>query len=645
MNRRLYILLILLSGISKALHSQTAMNKDSLLALLPTAKKDTGLVHTYINIGQQYENNNIDSAKYYYWAANTLSKEIKYKKGEIKFISNYTYVLNIEGKLDSSLLLNKQALALANDLNDDELMASARGNIGASFQYLEKPDSAIAYYLLAKNYFERKGKVNRVATLSSNLCVLYQNLEQHEKALEYANEAEKIARVINDRNVLVDILVNKSNPLLDLKKFEEAKKVLEEAMQLSKAINNDYAYSVCLLNMGDLNIKTAQYGQVKKYAEEALLITENIGNADGHCISLRALGIYYFFHEKEYATAEKYTMQSYNEAIANKSLKDQYSAILLLSDIATAKQDLMGHHAYRVRADSIESIINRETMNKTIENFTTQYETEKKETLLKLQTAEIKNKKNLIYLLGSISAALLILGFTGYRNYRHRQSVQQLKISELEKEKQLTATEAVLKGEEQERTRLAKDLHDGLGGMLSGIKYNLNTMKGNLVMTPDNAMAFERSVDMLDSSIQEMRRVAHNMMPEVLVKFGLDTALEQFCSDINQSGALKINYQSMGLKDAVIEQTTAITIYRIVQELINNTIKHAGASTALVQVNKTDGTLSVTVEDNGKGFDTALLSRAKGIGWTNIQHRVDFLKGKLDVQSGAGNGTFVHIEI
>src|SRR5690606_25407219 len=114
-------------------------------------------------------------------------------------------------------------------------------------------------------------------------------------------------------------------------------------------------------------------------------------------------------------------------------------------------------------------------------------------------------------------------------------------------------------GEEQERTRLAQDLHDGLGGMLSGIKYSFNTIKGNVVMTKENQQAFERSMDMLDSSIHEMRRVAHNMMPEVLLKFGLDTALKDFCNDISKTGVLQISYQSLGMKDVQPSQTTAIT--------------------------------------------------------------------------------------
>ena len=229
-----------------------------------------------------------------------------------------------------------------------------------------------------------------------------------------------------------------------------------------------------------------------------------------------------------------------------------------------------------------------------------------------------------------------------YRNYRHKQRLQQQRIADLETEKQLLAAEAVLKGEEQERTRLAQDLHDGLGGMLSGIKYSFNSMKGQLVMTPENNRAFERSMDMLDGSIREMRRVAHNMMPEALVKFGLNTALKDFCNDINQSGALKITFQSIGLEEAMLDRMTSIAVYRIVQELINNTIKHASARTSLVQISLLQQVLSVSVEDDGKGFNR---ENSEGMGYRNIRNRVAFFKGTLDVQSHREKGCSVHIEI
>lgn len=166
-------------------------------------------------------------------------------------------------------------------------------------------------------------------------------------------------------------------------------------------------------------------------------------------------------------------------------------------------------------------------------------------------------------------------------------------------------------------------------------------------MTPDNAHAFERSIDMLDSSIQEMRRVAHNMMPEMLVKYGLDTALKEFCTEMDRSSMIRISYQSVGMQNTEISQTTSVTIYRIIQELVNNSIKHAQAENVLVQLHQSqqENLLAITVEDDGKGFNTDQLKQANGMGWLNIRNRVEFLKGKIDLQSSVGKGTSVMIEI
>lgn len=345
----------------------------------------------------------------------------------------------------------------------------------------------------------------------------------------------------------------------------------------------------------------------------------------------------------------KEAIRNINEALAiatKDSLGDELkNSYTVLSYIAAMDGDYATSVWARQKSDSIQTAYLNEKVLKNTADLEKKYETEKKDNQIKLQNAELHRRRIINYVLIGGASALLLISLLSYRTYTQKQKLQQQRIAELEAEKQLAATESVLKGEEQERTRLAKDLHDGLGGMLSGIKYSLNTMKGNLILTPENAQAFERSMDMLDSSIKEMRRVAHNMMPEALVKFGLDTALRDFCNDINQSGALQVSYQSIGLESVQFEQTTAITIYRIVQELVNNTMKHAAASTAIVQVSKTEDEISITVEDDGKGFDPVILQGAKGIGWSNIQGRIEYLKGKLDIRSAPGKGTSVHIEI
>jgi signal transduction histidine kinase len=349
--------------------------------------------------------------------------------------------------------------------------------------------------------------------------------------------------------------------------------------------------------------------------------------------------------QKKYKDAETYLLTGIEEAKAINYFGMLDEGYKYLSDIyAVTGRYQQAYEYFQKYKDANDSTVNLDSKKYATE-LEKKYESEKKDNQIILQQSQLQKRKITNYVLIGSASAFLVISLLTYRNYKQKQKLQQQRINELETQQQLTATEAVLKGEEQERTRLAKDLHDGLGGMLSGIKYSFNTMKGNLIMTPENNQAFERSMDMLDSSIKEMRRVAHNMMPETLVKFGLDTALKDFCNEINQSGALQVSYQSIGLENAAIEQTTAITVYRIVQELINNTMKHAAAKTAIVQVTKSDGHLSVTVEDDGKGFDTAILKRATGIGWSNIQNRVEFLKGNLDVQSSKEKGTSVFIEL
>ncbi len=280
---------------SYVLQAQTIMNKDSLLTLLKT-KKDTALVHLYINIGQQYEGNKMDSAKYYYQSARKLSSKIGYKKGELKFIANYTYVLNVEGKYEASKKLNQDAVKIALQVNDNKLIGTAYGNLGASNQYLRKYDLAIENYLISEKYFT-KINFNKLGTLYSNIGILYNDTDQFEKSLFYHNKAIKKARENKSKNELAVALINISNPLIHLKTYNEAEKKLLESIQLSKDVGNDYAYSTALINMCGLKTFTFKYNEMKKYADESLKIATRINNPEGILIAQKGLGIYYFYQK------------------------------------------------------------------------------------------------------------------------------------------------------------------------------------------------------------------------------------------------------------------------------------------------------------------------------------------------------------
>lgn len=631
--------------------AQDLMNKDSLLKLLPAAKDDSNKVSLYISIGQQYESNEPEVAKQYYIAARELSRKIGYTRGLIKFAANYTYVLNMQGLYDSSLAINKESVELSRQIKDSLYLAKTLFNTGSSYRVMGDFENAVKYYEEGKVIFANYKDDRLQAQGDDILQNLFTELHQFDKGIEYGERSVRLLRKLDIPPLLGISLMNLGINYQKKQLSSKAEKCYREALEISKSVDDRNMEATAYLNLTDIYFQQAKYEEMKPYLEKAIVLVRELNLHESELIAVKAFAFYYM-SKNDYVTAEKKAKEAlaisltYNLRIQREKVYD------VLASIAYAMHNLKLGEEYDTKGALLSDSLLNETIQKNNQDLEKKYETEAKESKIKeleaekqLQALSIKQKNILNYILIGSALILLIIFMLSYRNYRQKQKLQQQRIAELETEKKLAAAEAVMKGEEQERTRLAKDLHDGLGGMLSGIKYSFQTMKENLIMTPENMQSFERSMDMLDSSIREMRRVAHNMMPESLVKFGLDAALKDFCNDINQSGALKISYQSFGLADQQIDQTVSITIYRIVQELINNTIKHAAATTAIVQVTKTDGTISITTEDDGNGFDTAILQRAKGMGWSNIQNRVEFLKGKLDVRSGDGKGTSVHIEI
>jgi signal transduction histidine kinase len=627
-----------------AIQAQVLMNRDSLLRLLPTVGEDSSAVEFFINLGQQYESSETELAKYYYRKAGTISEKIQYPPGLLRYIFNYTFVLNMQGRFDSGLLLNQRSIEIARKLNDPVMLGKALFNTGSSYRMLAQYERAIPLYEEGRKIFASNGDSLLMARSYDIIQMLYYSLENYDKGTFYGEIAVKWLRTIDDPVWLGTTLNNLGMNYAKKGNYQKAKEVWMEALDIGRKIGNIEMEASQMLNLGDLYLNAGEYALIENYFKKALELYTKLDGSEGIAVALRGLASAEFY-KRDFEKAKGYADRSLEVINNNNLLFEKKKTLDALAQIHIALHDLEKGQQYMREATNIgDSIINDRIRKNSVE-FETKYETAKKDAQIKLQQAAIRQKSTLNYILLGSAAALLIISFLTYRNYHHKQNLQQQRINELETEKQLAATELVLKGEEQERTRLAKDLHDGLGGMLSGIKYSMNTMKGNLILTPDNAQAFERSMDMLDSSIKEMRRVAHNLMPEALVKFGLDTALRDFCNEILQSGALNVTYQSVGMEDRNPDNTTAITVYRIVQELLNNTLKHAAAKSAIVQLHRTEEQLVVTVEDDGKGFNKAILRTSGGIGWSNIQNRVEFLKGKMDVQSEEGKGTSVHIEI
>jgi two-component system, NarL family, sensor kinase len=645
MLQKLFFSFVLLFSISA--YGQLS-NLDSLEKVINSMPDDTTKINKLNEYSRTIQLTNSDRAISIIKTTIILGQKINYPFGLAVAYDLWAGLLFYDMKLDSCRLMEDNAYALVSTYKEKAskiLTADIIIKYAAIYQMQLNYDSAVAHYLKAVNILKGLGDEQKIMKSYYNLSWIYKKLGDTIKTFFYARETNRLAVLSKDTSLLIKGLIVLGEAYNFVENYDSLLFISQKGLILAK--NQHLVFNIGIFNkfLGLYYAnKTKQYDLAIIHFKIALQSFDSINIPFDKAMILQNIGNAYL-KKNDYINSIKFSKLAIE---LSKSYKFEEVLSLSLIDLVQS-EEYMGNipesYNYLKQFVNVNDSIQNHNNQKKVFALETKYETEKKETQLKLQQSSIKQKNTLNILLGSIAAAILLVSLVSYKNYRNKQKLQQQKISELETQQQLTATEAVLKGEEQERTRLAKDLHDGLGGMLSGIKYSFNTMKGNLIMTPDNAQAFERSMDMLDSSIKEMRRVAHNMMPEALVKFGLDTALKDFCNDINISGALQVKYQSSGITNEQIEQTTTITIYRIVQELLNNSMKHAAAKNAIIQVLKNAKQISVTVEDDGKGFDKAILKQPRGMGWSNIMSRIEFLKGRIDVDSQKGKGTSVYIEI
>jgi signal transduction histidine kinase len=236
---------------------------------------------------------------------------------------------------------------------------------------------------------------------------------------------------------------------------------------------------------------------------------------------------------------------------------------------------------------------------------------------------------------------MILLGFSYYR----RNKLQQEKKLQVEVIKQQDlATKAVIAAEENERKRIAADLHDGVGQMMSAAKMNLSAFESDISFKDQvQKLSFEKIIGLVDESCKEIRSVSHQMMPNALLKSGLASAIKEFIDKIDNR-VIKINLYTEGLNER-LDSNIETVLYRVIQECVNNVIKHSGANSLDISLIKDADGIAATIEDNGKGFDVNDKEKFSGIGLKNITSRIEFLKGTVDFDSSAGKGTLVAIHV
>ncbi len=570
--------------------------------------------------------------------------------------SGYTYgaadallsmgiVYGNEGDYRNGLRVFRQALPYSQAAGTEpvNLTASIYNNIGLVYYYLGNYSRAVYYYYhsIAEETGSRairdisaKGSRSLVFYYN-NLSVLLLNIKQYDQAKYYLGIAAGIVKAQKLRQLEPLLLVNKGSLFVADNELDKARECFEEAIRTGRLYNHPQAVRAAGYGLGEVLLKKGSPAQAIPYLETALQNRSKSSLYYSSAMPVYLLGTAWY-ETKDYKKAERYLMLSLEEARAAGTLKDIMNIHDKLASVYMETgqyRDAAVHRlAYSRMKDSLLDI----EQGAAIHRMEVQYRTAQKDKTLAYQQLVIQRKNTWIWTISATLALLilLILAFT-----RHRQRLQQKKIHILEQQKEIRSLKAVMQGEEKERMRIARELHDGIGGMLAAIKMSFSTFQRWQGLAGNSD--YNDLMQMLDETGRELHQTAHNLMPDMLIRHGLAETLRMYCETINGGRRLHIDLQISG-ELRQLEQSFALSLYRIIQELVQNIVKHAGATHALVQVIQQDEILSILVEDNGSGFDRD--AGHAGLGLKNMEYRVYVLQGTFSIQTGKDKGTLAYIE-
>ena len=634
------------------------IKRDSLLKSLSLAKEDTFKVWTILRLGELYLNARNDSAAYYARAFGELSGKLNFTIGKAYSLSMQALVLSSQSKLDEAVAMDLAAIDMLKDTRRKKELANLYNNTAIIYGAKGDEPACIDAYLKAEAIYEQLGDSSNLALVYGNLGSPYIILREDKKAYTYSLKGIALSRSLHEDRSLPATMINLASALVNLQRFDTALVILNQFTDLERITRGVTTSPMVLSLMITAYVGMGKYDLVKAKSAELMVIARATNNDGAMCYALSGF-VDYYLYRKKYRKAIQLAKE-YIEVAGR--LKDRMLLRYAYDHAAHVEMERgqvdMGDY-YGALRDSIDEAVRSDRILQNTQELEAKYSLNKKQAEIdqlnqqqEIQQLTLRQRNTINWVLAAAVFVAILVGLLYNRNYRQKKKLllagallQKQRITELEQERQLLAARAVVQGQVEERTRLAKDLHDGLGSILSSAKFSFTNMKERLIITPENAAAFEKGMDMLDKSISELRRVAHNLMPESLTRFGLDTALKDFCNSVDQSGALRLTYQSFGLNETVIPDVVSAAVYRIIQELVNNILKHANATTALVQLIRNKDTLSIAVEDNGKGFDPDILENNSGMGYLSLKNRVAYLKGTIDIQTATGKGTSINIEI
>ena len=590
-------------SISILLSLNIIAQKKTILKLLEETNSKIDSVRMKANcvLAGEYLTINIDSAEIFANKSLSLAKNLLSKRYESESYAVLGAAKKTTGKFEESIQYQLKALAIKETMPENaSAMSITLNDLGILYKQMHRYNEALGYYKRSLSFSTQLKKYNRMALTTSNIGTIFSEQNNYDSAKYYFEKALILGKKANDSNAIVTALSNIGELYGKTKKYSLSLNYYTQCLLIDKALEDKYGVTSDFLSIASILLKTKKFKEAKPYLDSANKLAVEGGFMEERLGTLNAYATYY-----------------------------------------TAINDMDNADTYSGKYNQLrDSTLNQKTLNN-ISELNTKYETSKKEAEILKQRFQL-SKRN--YLLAGVFG-LLILGGLLVFSYYKRNKLRQDKMLQQEILKQQTlSTKAIIDAEEKERKRIAGDLHDGIGQLFSAVKMNLEILVEKYIPKQTDAMQLsEKTLAMVDESCAEVRSIAHQMMPNALIKAGLVSALRDFVNQI-PTEKLKISIETNGLENRM-ESNIETVLYRVIQESVNNVIKHANATELHITLLRDASEVTVAIEDNGKGFDTKQKDKFEGIGLKNMITRIEYLKGNVEISSSSNKGTSVSIYV
>jgi two-component system, NarL family, sensor kinase len=581
--------------------------------------------------------------------------EEEYDTGIIRAQLLMGIIHDISSKYDSALIYYRKSLAHSHKVGDTLRVAFNNANIGLTYMNMGNLRESMEYFLNALGYFEQVGFAMGLASTYNNLGIIYSDLNNLERSLDYYYKSLDIRTEINDSLGIGAALTNIGNTYNKLDSMDLAINYLERSIAVKIEIDDVYGQAISNSMLGGVYIKKNELEKAQKFIDKAIESSKAI-DSKGQEINaylvydglLKAKGLYresIDLNEKALRMAEEIgSLKFISNAYIN--LSESYDA---LGNISKA------FYYFKKHIEAKEQLMSHDQINQVFQ-LELEYEREKKASEIALlnRQAEISalqiEKQDLLLSrrktsMMAIVAVFLIILLLFYHRYTQHKNREKLNLNNALSQMQKQVARGAIEAEIKERQRIGEELHDSFGQILSLIKLNLTKLqkKGEVPVDRKDEM-LNQTVVLANKAFKDLRTISHNMSPIMLKTKGLVLSVRDLLDTIDETGEYNINFDLVNM-EGNLDPFTEFTLFRTIQELLNNIINHARATEISVQMIRDGKQITIMVEDNGKGFDPESLNSFQGMGLRNTVSRIKNLNGEIIIDSAPGRGTIITIII